>query len=333
MIESKLSVSRYTPEICGEWNCFLQKAKNASFLFDRNYMDYHADRFRDFSLVCRNENGAVLAMMPANQSADNVVVSHQGLTYGGLVVSRDEKLKDMVILFKEILRYYQDNGIDKIVYKEIPAIYNDVPSDEMQYLLFILEARLVRRDACAVIRNASRFPYQRRRSSAIKHARALGVEIRQDNDFEAFWSQILEPNLMNRHGVRPVHSVAEIQMLHNRFPDQIKQFNAYFQGKIMAGVTIFEMDRLARAQYTSGSAEGRKNGSLDLLFDTLINHVYSHKDYIDFGNSNEDNGHVLNLGLLDWKEGLGARTYAQNFYEIQTANYTLLDKLLINRPG
>jgi hypothetical protein len=326
--EKIVHICGYDSSFRQAWNNFLDHAKNASFLFHRDYMEYHADRFNDCSIVACNENKKIMALFPANLTTDNTVVSHQGLTYGGMVVDKEEKLRDMIAFFSEILKYYHQKGIDKLIYKEIPAIYNNIPSDEMQYIFFILGARLFRRDAGAVIKIAERFSYQRRRLSAMKNARKIGVEIRQDNDFDIFWNGVLEPNLQLRHGVRPVHSVEEIKLLHSRFPDKIKQFNAYYHGEIMAGVTIFEMDKIARAQYTSGTSEGRKNGSLDLLFDTLISEVYPCKDFFDFGNSNENDGLVLNLGLLDWKEGLGARTYSQNFYEMNTADYVRLEHLI-----
>jgi hypothetical protein len=311
-----------------EWDNFLTNSKNSSFLFYRDYMEYHQDRFTDYSLVVTNEKNQFLAIFPANITSDNVVISHQGLTYGGLVVKEDEKLVDVILFIKEILKFLQNHHVDTLIYKEIPAIYNKIPSEEVLYALFILEANLIRRDACTAIRTSNRLSYQRRRSSAIKNAQRLNVRIEGDNNFEAFWNQILVPNLTIRHGIKPVHTLNEIKLLHSRFPRNIKQYNAYLGDEIMAGATVFETSDIARAQYTSGSIEGRKNGSLDLLFDKLINQFYADKAYIDFGNSNDNNGLIVNFGLLDWKEGLGARSYAQNFYEIKTHKYYLLDKLL-----
>lgn len=44
-------VKRYTPEDKSIWDKYVDKARNATFLFHRDYMDYHADRFRDHSLL------------------------------------------------------------------------------------------------------------------------------------------------------------------------------------------------------------------------------------------------------------------------------------------
>ena len=44
-------IVRYTAEKADEWNAFVAESKNGTFLFNRGYMDYHADRFVDHSLM------------------------------------------------------------------------------------------------------------------------------------------------------------------------------------------------------------------------------------------------------------------------------------------
>jgi hypothetical protein len=41
----------YHAEDLETWNRFNQASRNGTFLFDRGYMDYHADRFTDASLM------------------------------------------------------------------------------------------------------------------------------------------------------------------------------------------------------------------------------------------------------------------------------------------
>ena len=54
-------------------------------------MEYHNDRFEDFSLMVY-KNGKLIALLPANKK-DNIVYSHQGLSYGGVVYMKDVKFK------------------------------------------------------------------------------------------------------------------------------------------------------------------------------------------------------------------------------------------------
>ena len=95
----------------------------------------------------------------------------------------------------------------------------------------------------------------------------------------------------------------------------------------MAGTTLFITPNVIHAQYISASEEGRKNGALDFLFDFLINKYKNSKLYFDFGIVNENSGKDINKGLLDWKEGFGARAYAHRFYKTNTSNFINIENL------
>jgi acetyltransferase-like isoleucine patch superfamily enzyme len=142
---------------------------------------------------------------------------------------------------------------------------------------------------------------------------------------------VLVPQLATRHGVKPAHTLEEITLLASRFPEQIKQFSAYDGDEIVAGTTIYETPTVAHGQYGAVTEKGRQIGAEAYLFSTLIEQ-YKDKRFFDFGISNEKEGRVLNHGLLEWKEGFGARCYAQDFYEIATGNYPKLESVLRIRP-
>ena len=90
-------VKRYTPEDKSIWDKYVDKARNATFLFHRDYMDYHADRFRDHSLLFY-KNSKLYALLPAHQ-IDNTLYSHFGLTYGGLIMDINVTIVDTCDLF------------------------------------------------------------------------------------------------------------------------------------------------------------------------------------------------------------------------------------------
>jgi GNAT acetyltransferase-like protein len=163
------------------------------------------------------------------------------------------------------------------------------------------------------LRDTPRFQERRRRG--IKKAQAAGVVVRQTEDYDTFWP-VLEGNLERVHGVRPVHSLAEIRHLQRLFPQHIKLFGSYLGGRMLAGVVVFENARLAHAQYISASEEGKQLGALDVLFSSLITEHYAAKDYFDFGISTERGGLHLNAGLIEQKEGFGARAVVHDCYEL-----------------
>ncbi|MDZ4844803.1 MAG: GNAT family N-acetyltransferase [Chitinophagales bacterium] len=318
-------VKRYTTEYKLKWNEFLQKAKNGSFLFNRDFMDYHADRFQDYSLlICDGEHLA--GIIPANISG-NQIISHQGLTYGGLVVEQQIKLNAFLKIFSAALKYLSENKIELLFLKTLPQIYTEVPSDEVEWALFILKAKLHVRNTTLSIDQNARLLYQERRRRSIKKAQKISTSILGGQvAYKHFWEEVLVPNMLEKHGLKPIHTLEEIELLASRFPDNIKQYNIYIGDTIMAGCTMFLNKTVAHAQYISGSFEGRSNGCLDLLFDFLIDAEFKNYRYFDFGTCNEDHGLTINHGLLDWKEGFGARAISQDLYQIETANYPLLEQ-------
>jgi len=315
-----MEVVRYTKEYFTQWNDFLAVAKNSTFLFHRNFCEYHADRFQDHSLLLF-QNNKLVAIFVANQIGEEIY-SHSGLTYGGLIISTHIKLSLVLACFHNLLKYYNELGIKKIIYKQIPAFYHSSPTFEDEYALFLANAMLIRRDTSFVVDLRKPIDFQQRRNRSIKKAQQEQVKIVETSQFSAFWNEILIPNLQDRFGVKPVHSLQEITSLQEKFPQNIRQFNAILDNKIIAGATIFENNKVAHAQYIASNDLGKNNGALDLLFDVLIKDIYKNFDYFSFGISNEQQGKILNQGLADWKEGFGADVWIHNFYEIAPIYYT-----------
>ena len=72
---------------------------------------------------------------------------------------------------------------------------------------------------------------------------------------------------------------------------------------------------MLHTQYISANAYGKQNGAIDLLFDHLINHVYTAYPYVDFGKSTVSGSADLNEQLIFQKEGFGARSVCYDTYE------------------
>lgn len=307
-------VRRYISDDFDLWNDFVAKAKNATFLFHRNFMEYHSDRFEDFSLMVFDGNKLV-AVLPASRTAKELY-SHQGLSYGGLVVQSDLRLQKFLYIFDDIVFFLKEKEFEKVYFKILPGIYPNNFSEELLYALFLKNAKLIRRDTLSVIDYRSVITFSSSRKSEIKKGKKYSLEIKETTDFSEFWNDILIPVLQEKHNTKPVHSLDEIKLLYSRFPDNIKQFNVYSEGKIVAGTTVFETPTVAHSQYIGSNSDRSRLGSIDFLYDFLIKKYASEKRYFDFGTSNENNGKTLNEGLLYWKESFGAKTVVQDFYEL-----------------
>jgi hypothetical protein len=325
-----ISVVPYSIEMKCQWDEFADTCKNGTFLLFRNFMDYHSDRFRDHSMMIYDDDRLV-ALFPANIRCDGVVASHDGLTYGGLLVRKHEYSQNTITYFKALLEHLNRNDIQKIIFKQIPSLYCSISCEEIDYALGLANARIERVDLVSAIEinSPDRIKYQRRRCSGINKARENNISALETDDFSQFWNEILTPNLEARYCVRPIHTLQEIQQLDQDNPGKIRQFCAYYDNRIMAGCTVFETDHVAHIQYFSGCGEGRRNGSLDFLVNYLLTDIYQEKKYLDFGNSNRCGWKNVNNGLLDWKEGFGARSYAQRFYEVETAAHQLIEDVFV----
>ncbi|MCF6307096.1 MAG: GNAT family N-acetyltransferase [Flavobacteriaceae bacterium] len=314
---------KYTNEHKKEWDNFIATAKNATFLFQRDFMDYHKNRFEDFSLMVYKDE-KLYALLPANKSR-NIVISHQGLTYGSFILNESAKLLDSFKAFKKVLEFLNNKGIEKLDIQIIPTFYTNLPSDELEYFLFKANAKLIKRDVILLIDYQNKLRFKKNRREGINKALRNDLIIKIDNDFDAFWKEILIPNLSKKHNSSPVHTLKEIKLLATRFPTNITQVNVYKDDKIVAGTTVFLTKNVVHPQYVSANQDKNTFGSLDFLYDFIINHFKEDKKYFSFNTSSEDNGKLLKQGLLFWKEGCGARPHVFNNYEVNTRVYKTLE--------
>jgi Acetyltransferase (GNAT) domain len=310
-----LRVEQYTADHEQEWNDFVRRSKNGTFLFDRGYMGYHGDRFVDFSLVVRDHRGRLIALLPASRHED-VVVSHGGLTYGGFVSGPQMTTSLMLDVFDACLNHIRHNGIDRLVYKCVPHIYHSLPAEEDAYALFVHDARLVRRDVSSAIDTRLPLPLRKGRRGVIERARRAGLLVEETDGFDRFWP-VLEENLVERHGKKPVHTREEISYLAGRFPENISLLVCAEGEEVLAGTVLYLSPHVCHVQYNGASAEGREHGALDLVLGAVIERFSATHRVIDFGISTERDGRDLNEGLIAYKEGFGARAVNYDFYELR----------------
>ena len=314
-----MHVERYDETARQSWDDFVRLSKNGTFLFLRDYMDYHRDRFADHSLLVNDDNGAIVALLPGT-AREGVLSSHGGLTYGGFITDDQMKLPKMLEVFEATLVFLKENGIGRLIYKCIPHIYHRAAAEEDAYALFLCAARLIRRGALTVVAPERPLAMQERRRRGARKAQKNGVLVRQSEDFATYWA-ILSERLREAHGTNPVHTLAEIELLRGRFPDNIKLFAAYREDEMLAGVVVYESENVAHAQYIAASPQSREVSALDLLFEELLTIHYRAKKYFDFGTSDEAEGRQVNRGLIDQKEGYGARVVVQDHYDIDLAGW------------
>lgn len=309
-----LEIVRYTPDKASEWNQFVALSKNGTFLFDRGYMDYHSDRFKDHSLMVYKD-GALYALLPANEDGDTWR-SHQGLTYGGLVMSGRCRAAMVRDLFVQLNAYLKTQGYRRVVYKHVPWVYCQWPAEEDLFALVnVCHAGIRSRDVASVVMLKRPIGFSTLRRRGIKKAVAAGVQMRETDDFTPFW-QLLEENLWQRFHNKPVHTLSEILLLRNRFPQNIRLFEAFSGEQLLGGTLLYLSGCTIKTQYISANEKGKSVGALDFLFDMLLKKFAAEgMQFFDFGTSNLVENDDLNDSLIFQKEGFGGRAVCYDTYE------------------
>jgi hypothetical protein len=297
------------------WNTFVSAAKNATFLFHRDFMEYHKERFDDFSLLVFDKVKLV-AVLPANR-VDNKVYSHQGLTYGGLVYASKLKIEKIETILDLLFDFFKSKRIEHFCLHPIPSFYLGQGNAAIDFFLMKKGAQLYRKEMNMVAHLPQEIPISKSKLKHFRRTEVLGLRVVEETNFQPFWEKILEPRLVEKYDAKPVHSLAEIQLLHERFPKNIKQFSAYLEDKIVAGITIFEFENGVKSQYGATSKKGEKYRALDFLFISLLDIFQKRgKLFFDMGIVNDSGEKGFHSGLLQQKEELGCTVWSQDFYKI-----------------
>ncbi len=303
----------YSTEKKEIWNRFIAEAKTPLFMFKRDFMEYHADRFVDASIMFY-EDDTLIAVMPASQKADTLS-SHGGLTYGGLVLSQKVKARAVLDCFEALKGFCAQYGFEKLIYKAVPYIFARHGAQEDLYGLFRVDARLSRRDLSSVIYLKDRMKLSKGRKWLIARAKKNNLVAAPSTDLEGFLG--LLSGVLEKHDAVPVHTAPELIHLSSLFPDQISLMAVVHEEKMLAGALLFKFENVVHTQYLATSEEGKDLGALDCLIEFCIQKSQSDGfEYFSFGISTEDQGQYLNTGLLAQKESFGARGMTIDSYEV-----------------
>lgn len=306
-----IDIRQYSADKVEEWDQTINNSKNGTFLLLRRYMDYHADRFTDHSLMFYNKNRCI-AVLPANTKED-VLYSHQGLTYGGLIMTEECTTAVVMEIFRIMNEHLIQIGVKRVIYKPIPYIYTSIPSEEDLYALFRLGATIHSRSISSTIDYNKSFKWSELRRRQLNKAHKNGIKVHKTQNISKFW-EILTDNLIKRHNTHPVHTEEEMTMLIDRFPENIELYEALnCNGDVVGGILAYKSTQVLHTQYISASEEGRQLGAIEAIIEVILKE--KEFKYLDFGISTENGGQYLNEGLISQKEGFSGRGICYDTYE------------------
>jgi hypothetical protein len=308
-----MKIRRYDRSDRDVWNNFVKDTHQGTFLFNRNYMEYHADRFEDHSLMFYGDDGDLVAILPAN-IRDGNLYSHQGLSYGGLAYTSKSGTALVLSCFSSLIEYGKSQKFKSLIYKRVPSIYHRYMADEDLYAMFLCNAELIRRDIGYVIDLTNRIPISRNKKRYLKNFQTADYEITVSHDFEKFYS-ILESSL-SRHYVKPIHTAEELKALTSGFHDSISLYSMLYKGEAHAFCWLFSTHKVLHVQNMAASEYGRSEHFIDYMYNWILSNLSKNYLYLSFGISTENEGQSLNFGLADQKERFGARGVAHDFYKL-----------------
>jgi hypothetical protein len=313
------NIRAYEARDAAAWDQLIRQSANGTFLHTQQFLSYHGDRFADRSLVVTDDHDRIVGVFPAAEvSADPAAVSsHPGLTYGGVV--HDGSLYGGVMLrtMEGIAALYRSMGYSRLHYKAVPYIYWTAPAADDLYALFRLGATRYGCDMAAVIDLSRRGKVRSLRQRGRKRALAAGVRIADDwADIAAYW-RILEQNLSARHDSCPTHSLAEIEYLHERFPDEILLVVAKIDDEVVGGCVFFAAGPAVHMQYAATTEQGRTTAAADPVLERGIA-IAGERGcrYFTFGTSTYGLGEGLNEPQYWFKVSFGAGGVTHDHYEL-----------------
>ncbi len=311
--ESCLSVLRYAEDRRATWDRFVWAADNGTLFHTRAFLGYHPPgRFEDHSLIFTRGDYWV-AVMPAAVTVfdgKRTLVSHPGASFGGLVLGSPQTILDAFRLVDELLRYAQAAGFERVIMTLPPQIYYTRPNHYLDFALLQMGFVYRKREISSMLPldfaeedTLLRFTSASRR--AVKKAQSHGVQVRESEDFEAFY-RILENNLKLRHNVRPTHTLEELRLLKTLFPERIRLFAAFKDAAMIAGIVLFACNqKVALAFYISHDEAAQAYRAVNLTFYEVIRWCLRNRfQFLDFGIFTVNMR--PNWGLARFKEGFGA---------------------------
>lgn len=301
------------------WDRLVQCARNGAFMFQRAYMDYHADRFMDASLMI-HRGRELVAVLPAHRHESQPgpsLVTHGGLTFGGVVLAPNMGAQDTIELMQALIQHLRQQGWTQLIYKPMPHVFQRQPSEADVHALIQMGAHCIRSDLAHTLDLARRPPLSKGRRHALGKARKQGLVVKPIEDLGALWP-IIQGVLQARHQASPTHTECEMTHLRAQCP-QIECLGAYVSmdedSPLLAGAVSYRFDHVLHTQYLAATEVGRQCGALDAVIMALIDQASVDCRWLSFGASTQDQGRTLNAGLAQQKESFGAgvtllQTYA-----------------------
>jgi len=310
-----INIVKYNKNMKKVWDNFIvHDARNGNFLFYRDYMEYHADRFQDNSLLLFDEKDILIAIIPASKKS-KTYITHEGLTYGGLIYKKNLGTEKILIIFNHIVKYLKESNFTTIMYKRMPYVYTLYPSEEDLYALYCIGFNISRRDVSSCM-NIARYSIKGKKLNEYKRGKKNGLSLIKTSDSSKIFS-IINKNLNKKYNVLSTHTSDEMNYLHFKFPNNIEMFELLEGSKVVGGIIIYLNIGIVHVQYVACLEYAKKLRGIDFLIISIIKKYKDNYEWFDYGISTEMDGMLLNNSLIKSKEEYGLTALCYDSYELK----------------
>lgn len=313
-----IRVERYTSAWKSHWDTVVRRAHNGHFMFERDFMEYHADRFDDHSLLFLDDD-TPMAVLPAHRKGEDLI-SHQGLPFAGLVWVDAVRMSAMSNVVQILIDHLKANGLARLIYTPVPAPYKRFHDDGDVYQLERVGALLRETKVSCAVRVGTSPGIATTRGKHMRRAQRNGLQIDPKLDMARAYEMI--STFLEKKSYRPpVHTLDELQLLARRFPDQIHVHGIFKEDSLLHSIISFHSESCIRLQYMGGTEQGREHYAPDFFYALLFQDPVNQGRWIDFGTSMDLATGELDPELHWYKESFGGRsslvrTFVLNLREV-----------------
>jgi hypothetical protein len=311
----------YSPEKESRWDHFvMEESMNGTFLQTRKFLNYHPEgRFVDASFFVE-KSGITVAVVPGC-NVNGKFVSHQGSTFGGPIISKDFYSGSKILEIISAIDKHISQNFSEATLKPTAPIFATVPTDLTDYALEHMGYARHTELSCFTPLHQHTDPFEIckrecRHNFRQAEKRSLTYGEIPDHEMEKFYELLVLSKA--RHNTKPVHSLAELRDLKERFPEEIL-FRGIWQDKeYLSGMMIFvfKQAKTFHFQYLAPDDSKRETNATTALFVNAMREAAQKGfDKFSWGISTENGGNYLNETLYRFKETFGALPCVNARYE------------------
>jgi hypothetical protein len=321
-----ISIKKYTEKLNNIWDDFIFKSNNGTIFHTQEFLNYHQNKkFVNHSLLFFDKD-ILLAVLPAAVIKDNkksILHSHPGASFGGIAYNQNLNFTTYSNLISCLEKYCIDNKFDGIRLINTPNIYHQIKDDSFNYLLqwrgFIQKEIYISHYLINNFQNETLNLLNKRKQRYIKNIiQNNKFSYKINENFDLFYPILLESK--NLFKTMPTHSLEELLILNNKFPQKIHLL-LFYQDKTVVGgsVIFFTTNETALIFYNAINPKYKQEHlSTFQLYQCMRFAKKNNKKIIDFGVSHTPETKKPfdpKFSLIQFKEHFSAKGVLRIVYE------------------